>query len=47
MEEAYRGTRRSVTIEGGGQTRTLDVTVPAGVTNGQRIRLAGQGGPGH
>jgi curved DNA-binding protein len=46
VEEAYRGTRRSITIEGGGQTRTLDVTIPAGVTNGQRIRLAGQGGRG-
>ena len=41
-----RGTRRSVTLEGGGQTRTLQVTIPAGVTNGQRIRLAGQGGRG-
>ena len=46
VEEAYRGSRRSVTIEGGGQSRTLEVTIPAGVTNGQRIRLAGQGGRG-
>jgi curved DNA-binding protein len=46
VEEAYRGTRRSVTLEGSGQTRTLQVTIPAGVTNGQRIRLAGQGGRG-
>ena len=46
VEEAYRGGRRSVTLEGGGRTRTLDVTIPAGVTNGQRIRLAGQGGRG-
>jgi curved DNA-binding protein len=46
VEETYRGTRRSVTLEGGGQTRTLQVTIPAGVTNGQRIRLAGQGGRG-
>jgi len=46
VEEAYRGTRRSVTLEGGGQTRTLQVTIPAGVTNGQRIRLAGQGARG-
>jgi curved DNA-binding protein len=29
-----------------GQTRTLEVTIPAGVTSGQRIRLAGQGGQG-
>jgi curved DNA-binding protein len=46
VEEAYRGARRSVTLEGGGQTRTLEVSIPAGVTNGQRIRLAGQGGQG-
>jgi len=46
VEEAYRGTRRSVTLGGGGQTRTLQVTIPAGVTNGQRIWLAGQGGRG-
>ena len=46
VEEAYHGTRRSVTLEGGGQTRTLEVTIPAGVTSGQRIRLAGQGGRG-
>ena len=26
--------------------KTLDVTIPHGVRNGQRIRLAGQGGPG-
>jgi curved DNA-binding protein len=46
VEEAYRGGRRSITLEGGGQTRTLDVNIPAGVTDGQRIRLAGQGGRG-
>jgi curved DNA-binding protein len=46
VEEAYSGVRRSVTLSGPGGTRTLDVTVPAGVTDGQRIRLAGQGGQG-
>ncbi|HEX3390672.1 MAG TPA: J domain-containing protein [Streptosporangiaceae bacterium] len=46
VAEAYRGGRRSITIEGGGGTRTLEVTIPAGVTGGQRIRLAGQGGRG-
>jgi curved DNA-binding protein len=46
VPEAYRGGRRSLSIEGGTGTRTLDVTIPAGVTSGQRIRLAGQGGRG-
>jgi curved DNA-binding protein len=46
VEEAYQGIRRPVTLEGGGERRSFDVTVPAGVTDGQRIRLAGQGGRG-
>jgi curved DNA-binding protein len=46
VEEAYRGGHRSVTIAGPSGQRTLDVTIPAGVTDGQRIRLAGQGGRG-
>lgn len=46
VEEAYRGGRRTITLPGPGGTRTLDVTIPAGVTDGQRIRLAGQGGQG-
>ncbi|MET7463708.1 DnaJ C-terminal domain-containing protein [Nonomuraea sp. NPDC005501] len=43
VEEAYRGGRRTITLPDG---RRLDVTIPPGVTNGQRIRLAGQGGRG-
>ena len=46
VEEAYHGVRRSITVAGDGATRSFDVTVPAGVTDGQRIRLAGQGGRG-
>ncbi|HYZ53589.1 MAG TPA: J domain-containing protein [Streptosporangiaceae bacterium] len=47
VEEAYRGGRRTITLGGRqGTTRTLDVTIPAGVANGQRIRLAAQGGQG-
>lgn len=46
VEDAYRGGRRPVTLSGGGGTRSFDVDVPAGVTDGQRIRLAGQGGRG-
>ena len=47
VEEAYRGGNRSLTLQGPDGTRgTLDVKIPAGVLNGQRIRLKGQGGQG-
>lgn len=46
VDEAYGGGRRSLTLEGPGGTRKIEVTIPAGVTDGQRIRLAGQGGQG-
>jgi curved DNA-binding protein len=46
VEEAYHGGQRSVTLQGPDGQRSFDVRVPAGVTNGQRIRLAGQGGRG-
>jgi curved DNA-binding protein len=46
VEEAYSGGRRSITLSGPGGTRTLEVTIPPGVTDGQRIRLGGQGGSG-
>ena len=46
VEEAYTGGRRTVTLSGPNGNRTLDVTIPPGVTDGQRIRLSGQGGRG-
>jgi curved DNA-binding protein len=46
VEEAYEGGRRSITLPGPDGPRTLTVTIPPGVTDGQRIRLAGQGGQG-
>jgi curved DNA-binding protein len=46
VEEAYSGGRRSITLSGPTGARTLEVTIPPGVTDGQRIRLAGQGGQG-
>jgi curved DNA-binding protein len=46
VEEAYQGGRRSVTLSGPDGPRTFEVNIPAGVTDGQRIRLGGQGGQG-
>ncbi|GHH84839.1 molecular chaperone DnaJ [Streptomyces sulfonofaciens] len=46
VEEAYRGGRRSVTLTGPEGERTYGVDVPRGVIDGQRIRLAGEGGRG-
>ena len=41
--DAARGGRRRVSLPGG---RTLEVAVPAGIEDGQTIRLKGQGAPG-
>ncbi|MBL8258496.1 MAG: DnaJ domain-containing protein [Candidatus Competibacteraceae bacterium] len=51
LEEAYRGGNRAVQLRAdrnasGSAARTLNVKIPAGVTSGQKIRLAGQGGGG-
>ncbi|MGH3897960.1 MAG: DnaJ C-terminal domain-containing protein [Pseudonocardiaceae bacterium] len=46
VEDAYRGGTRRITLSGAGEPTTLDVVIPAGVTDGQRIRLAGRGGQG-
>jgi curved DNA-binding protein len=46
FDEAFRGGKRSISISGPGSTRTLDVTIPPGVVEGQRIRVVGQGGKG-
>jgi curved DNA-binding protein len=55
LEDAYAGARRSLTLrmpafdeQGHGvlQERTLDLSIPRGIRQGQHLRLAGQGGPG-
>jgi curved DNA-binding protein len=46
VEEAYQGGRRWVSLAGPDGERSYEVNIPPGVTNGQRIRLAGQGGRG-
>ncbi|MBV9950680.1 MAG: J domain-containing protein [Acidimicrobiia bacterium] len=46
VEEAFRGTSRSLALSGSEGTQNVQVTIPPGVTDGQRIRLTGQGGQG-
>jgi curved DNA-binding protein len=43
LDDAFKGAKKRITLSG---DRTYDVTIPAGVVDGQRIRLAGQGGQG-
>ena len=56
LAEAYRGARRTISLRqavvgADGQAamveRQIEVNIPAGVREGQHLRLAGQGGPGH
>jgi curved DNA-binding protein len=53
LEEAYRGCATTLTLEtlvpaGGGpgkrESRTLELKIPAGTTDGHKLRLRGQGG---
>jgi curved DNA-binding protein len=46
VEEAYRGGRKTVTLNGPDGPRTYTVNIPPGVTDGKRIRLTGEGGRG-
>jgi curved DNA-binding protein len=46
LEEAYRGGRKEITLNGPDGPRSYTVTIPPGVNDGRRIRLAGEGGRG-
>jgi curved DNA-binding protein len=44
VEEAFAGTKRRVMLNEGGRARYVDVQIPAGVGEGQSLRIAGAGG---
>src|SRR5204863_470325 len=46
LDDVYRGTTRRFSIQHDGQTRTVDVRIPAGVGEGARVRVAGEGEQG-
>ena len=43
LEDAYRGAMRRLSINQDGQTRNVDVRIPAGVADGSRVRVSGEG----
>lgn len=56
LQDAYRGAKRTIAlrvpqVDDQGRVvlkdRQLDVNIPKGIRDGQQLRLAGQGGPGH
>jgi curved DNA-binding protein len=46
LEEAYRGTTRTVELQTPQGPRRVEVRIPPGVRDGARVRASGQGGPG-
>ena len=46
LEDAIRGSVHRLQLRHDGQARSVEVRIPAGVTDGSRVRVAGEGGHG-
>jgi DnaJ-class molecular chaperone len=46
LDEVLRGTTRTIQVGEGAQARKVEVKIPAGVRDGSRVRVAGEGGAG-
>jgi curved DNA-binding protein len=44
LEEMIKGSKKTITVNQGGTSRAIEVTIPKGLTQGKKIRLAGKGG---